>query len=113
MVVDVFSTIRSPVFCELVVVLARLEIYLPWVVTLFKVLRMMNEVRPFNLVFLLEVLDFREARQELMEVLDLVAAKGLLSFLDSPPTIRVSDMSSPSNKYLSRMPPITPNFAVL
>jgi len=92
MVIDAFSTIRSPVFSELVVVLVRLEIHLPWVATLFKVLHMMNEVRPFDLVFLLQVPDFLEARRELMEVLDTVTAKGLLKFLNSPPTIRVSDM---------------------
>jgi len=74
---------------------------------------MMNELRPFDLVFLLEVLDFRQAQRELLETLDLVTAKGLLDFLDSPPTIRVLDMSSPSNRYLSSMPSTTPNFAVL
>jgi len=82
MVVDAFSTIRSPVFSELVVVLACLEIHLPWVVTLPKVLRMMSEVRPFNLVFLLEVFDFLEAERELTEALGFAVAKGFLSFLD-------------------------------
>ena len=57
----------------------------------------MNEVRPFNLVLLLEGSDFRQARRELMETLDLVTAKGVLGSLDSPPSISVLDMSFPSN----------------
>jgi len=49
-----------------------------------------NGVRRWRLVFLLEVPDFREAQQELAEALESVTAKGLLDFLDYPPTIRIA-----------------------
>ena len=87
----VFSTITSPVFSELVIVIAGHAIIgLPWEVTFFETLGTMSETRPFKLVFLLEDSDFdqREAPRELTEALDSVVAKGFLDFLDSPPTIR-------------------------
>ena len=102
MVMEVFSTITSPVFSELVVALALFETCLPWALLFFEALRTMNKVRPFKLVFLLEVLDFWEAQQELAEALESATAKGLLDFLDSPPTVRRAqplprrwDISSP------------------
>jgi len=51
---------------------------------------MMNVLKPFTLVFLLEVSDFYQGKvqRELAEALDSVTAKGLLDFLDSPPTVR-------------------------
>ena len=63
---------------------------MPWAVALFGELRRMSEVRRFKLVFLLEAPDHRKARQELVEVLELVTARGFLDFLDSPPTIRTT-----------------------
>ena len=88
MVMEVFSTITSPVFSELVVALTLFETCLPWAPLFFEALRTMNEVRPFKLVFLLEVTDFLEAQQELAEALDSATTRGLLDFLGSPPTIR-------------------------
>ena len=88
---ETFSTIVSPVFSELVIVLAgNTTTHLPQRVTLFETLHIMNEVRPFKLVFSLEGSDCcqGEARRELAEALDLVTARGLLDFLDSPPIIR-------------------------
>jgi hypothetical protein len=89
----VFLTITSSVFSELVIVLAgRAMPHLPKDVGLFETLRKMNGIRPFELVFVnyLSVQDRyqREAQLELVQALDLVAANGLLDFLDSPPTIR-------------------------
>jgi len=88
---EVFSTITSPVFFELVIVLAGSDmVYSRWKY-MFETLRAMSEVRPFVLVFLLEVPDFsqgEESRRKLARALDLVTAEGLLDFLDSPPTIR-------------------------
>jgi len=87
---EVFSTITSPVFSELVIVLAGSDmVYFRWKDT-FRTLRMMNEIKPFKLVFSLEVPDFswEEARQKLARALDSVTAEGLLDFLGSPPTIR-------------------------
>ena len=86
---EVFSTITSPWFSEFVLVLGDDEIaHLPSDVTLFKTLRTMSEVRPFRLVFLLAAPDrlLHEARQKLVEALDLVRAQGFLDFL--PPRRR-------------------------
>ena len=90
-VADVFSTITSPTFSELVIVLTD-DVACPhWGATLFRTLRTMNEVRPFKLVFSLEVSSSHQwqIRREFAGALSLVAAKGLLEFLDTPPTIRV------------------------
>ena len=94
---EVFSTITSPVFSELVVVLKDDGIaYLPHEAMLFQTLRKMHGVRPFKLVFLFEGLCYvkwgrqrqlAEARQELKRALDYVISKGFLDFLNSPPTI--------------------------
>ena len=90
---EVFSTITSPVFSELVIVLTERTtvVHLPWERALFELLRTMSEIRPFELVFFLQVddLDCQEGvRRDLVEGLDMVVAKGFLDFLDSPPTIR-------------------------
>ena len=90
-VTEVFSTITSPVFSELVIVHTSTTVgHLPQEVALFDALRTMDVIRPFKLVFLLEVPDDSQAkvRRELAEALDSVNARGLLDFLDSPPTIR-------------------------
>jgi len=88
----VFSTLKSPAFSELVIVVTGHETTtLHWKDTLFKTLRKMNEFRPFKLVFLLEGPFFgREemARLVVTGVIDLAVAKGFLDFLVSPPTVR-------------------------
>ena len=92
MAMEVFSTIASPVFSELVVVLDGEETPdLSSDLTFFETLCKMNELRPFKLVF---SFDFRssvgeEAGQRvLVEALDRLNAEGLLDFLASPFTIR-------------------------
>ena len=89
---EIFSTLKSPAFSELVIVLAGHEITtLHWEDTLFKTLRKVNEFRPFKLVFLLEGPFFGRAgvaRSAVAGVLDSATAKGFLDFLHSPPTIR-------------------------
>ena len=85
---EAFSTITSPVFSELVLILGDDEIaHLPSDVTLSKTLRTMSEVRPFRLVFLLAALDrlLHEVRQKLVEALDLVRAQGSLDFYADDP----------------------------
>jgi hypothetical protein len=58
MAMEVFLTITSPVFSELIVVLSLGAVsHLPSDVALFETLRTMNEVRHFKLVFLLLDLD--------------------------------------------------------
>jgi len=57
-VMEVFSTITSPAFSDLVIVFGGDGMsYLPLKVTLSETLRAMNQVRPFKLVFLFEVKD--------------------------------------------------------
>jgi hypothetical protein len=87
---EIFSTITSPVFSELVIVIGGHAMsYLRSEILLFETLRTMNQIRPFKLVFLLVTdLSQEEARWGLEEALDSVAARGLLEFLDSPPIIR-------------------------
>lgn len=91
-IVKAFSTITSPVFSELVIVIAGdATTQLPQGGGLFGALRTMNEVRRFKLVFLLEVADPDEVgpRWGFSEASNLVTVNGPLTFLDSPPTTRV------------------------
>jgi hypothetical protein len=90
-VMEVFSTITSPVFSELIIIImANAVTRLPSETPFFETLRTMNDVRPFKLVFLLADPEFfwEEAQRKLAEALDSVTARGLLDFLDSPPIIR-------------------------
>ena len=87
----VFLTITSPVFSEIAITLTEHATnFLPDEVLLFETLGKMNEVRPFKLVFLLDVSDSSrgEVGRKLAVALDLVTAKGLLDFLSSSPVIR-------------------------
>lgn len=91
-VVEPFLTITSPTFSELVITFTtHMLSYLHHPVTEFEALRKMYERIPFKLVFSLEASDpyQTEARRALMKVLDTMTAEGFLSFLDSPPTIRI------------------------
>lgn len=89
---EVFSTITSPVFSELIFVVwhDRFSNLLSDA-ALFETLLTMNEVRPFKLVFLLQLPrpPSREERRGFEQVLATVAAKGHFDFLDSLPTIRL------------------------
>jgi len=89
-VTDVFSTITSPVFSELVIIIGNSVTYLPQNVRFFETLRKMHEVRPFKLVFLFEAPDHWNTRRRLAEALRLVTTKGLVDFLNSPPAIRIA-----------------------
>ena len=91
-VAEVFSTITSPVFSDLVVVVAGHANYLRQEVKLFDTLRMMNDVRPFKLVFLLEGPSPSQWEVWQLEgILKSLTAKGLLDFLNSPPSVRISE----------------------
>jgi len=105
MVMEIFSTITSPVFSELVIVVEGDDTSgIPSDFTFFETLRTMNEVRPFKLVFSLDsqipAIYDRVERQGLVEALDLVNAQGLLDFLDSPFVID-SGCRPEGNKYHS------------
>lgn len=93
---DIFSTITSPVFSELVIVLGGGAIArLPSDAALFETLCAMNKVRPFKLVFSLAVPDRPQGgtRRKLEKAIDSVTAKGFLDFLDSPPAIYPAGLS--------------------
>ena len=90
---SVFSTITSPVFSELVVVITdRHSPYLPPELSFFETLRKMNEAIPFKLVFLFETSEPFQgmAQREFARTLESVTANGLLGFLGSPATIRIA-----------------------
>jgi len=97
---EMFSTITSPVFSELVIVLEGDEIAgLLSDVELFETLRKMNEVRPFTLVFLVKADEPYCGRTEEMErlkdVITLATVTGLLNFLDSRPVVRITRLPTP------------------
>jgi len=84
------------VFNEFVIVLdGRYD--LPHEAELLETLDRLNVVRPFRLVFLLEVSDpLRDsARQTVTEMLEILTARGLLDFLDSPPVVRIARRFDP------------------
>jgi len=87
-----FSTITSPAFFELVIVIADYVAYFPKSVAFFETLRTMNEVRPFKLVFSFEVSGSPQGkvRWKLVEAMEMATAKGTFDFLDSPPTVRIA-----------------------
>jgi hypothetical protein len=89
---EVFSTITSPVFSELIFVIWHDQlVHLLSDAMLFETLRAMNEVRPLNLFFLIQIPHppSREGQRRVELALEAVTAKGLLNFFDSPPSIRV------------------------
>jgi hypothetical protein len=93
-----FSTITSSRFSELVILVGATALTsIPPDRGLFDTLRSMNRVKPFRLIFLLLSPDLllREARRNLEGVLNKVAARGLLDFLDSPPVIRSAQPPEP------------------
>jgi hypothetical protein len=94
----VFSTITSPVFSEVVIVLwfgqpARVF----FDDTLFETLRTMSELRPFNLVFLLHEWSqfgcYWGERRIFERDLESMTEEGLFDFLYSPPTVRIELLS--------------------
>ena len=88
---EAFSTITSPVFSELIIVLeGDTATFQPQKLVPFETLGKMNEIRPFKLVLLLDVLGpFREGtRRRLERTLDLVTTRDFLKSFDSPPAIR-------------------------
>ena len=87
---SIFHTITSPVFSELVIVIQSGDVYhFPW--RMYGTLRRMYGVRPFKLVFLIlgserstEVVALRTWQG----AINVATTKGLLGFLQSPPSIR-------------------------
>jgi len=86
---ELLSTITSSVFSEVVMVLEDSDVHdvIPW--GLFSVVRSMYEVKPFHLVFSLEIWegDRKRATERFKRLIDAEAAKGGLDFLPCPPVI--------------------------
>ena len=80
-------------FSKVVIILDNRDIPgLPSYVHLFETLCVMSHFGAFKLVFLLTAPDSLQEKTwwKLVRVLDLVSAKGFLSFLDSSPAIAVA-----------------------
>jgi len=96
-VTEVFSTITSPVFSELIIVLDHGRIGLLSNVASFEILRRMDQVRAFALVFLVKIEDLYRIRtgvlQKFGDAVFSATAKGLLDFLDSRPIIRTAQQT--------------------
>ena len=92
---DIFSTIKSPTFSEIVLVIQRPDLYRPHYVPV-DVFRQMHSERKFRLVYCLEVSKRHKDRG--LEVMqqrmwhDIAGRR--LDFLEGPPTLRMSEGES-------------------
>lgn len=90
---ELFSSIASPTFSELVLVIWYDQFALfPSQVALLEDLRTMNKLRPFKLEFLVRVWmqEVEEMERKRFErAVELVITGDLLNFLEFPPTVRV------------------------
>ena len=102
---DLLPTITSPVFSDIVIVVESGTIQNPHPSShvSFELMRHLYEVKPFRLVFCLEVWDGdREvALRRLKEYIDGEAAKGVLEFLPCPPLI-ISNTQSTQQQLFDR-----------
>jgi len=89
---DIFFTITSPVFSEIVLVFRRTELFRPYHIP-FETFREMYSKRKFRLVFCLEVLKkYRNVGLNVMRRrMDLEIARKRLDFLASPPTLAIRE----------------------
>ena len=89
---DIFSTITSPVFTEIILVFQRPDLYRPFYIP-FEMFREMHSERKFRLVFSLEVAKkYREVGVQVMRRRMAGEMGGpSLEFLGEPPTLRVSE----------------------
>jgi hypothetical protein len=92
---DIFSTIKSPVFSEIVLVFQRPDLYRPCFIP-FDTFRQMHSERKFRLVFSLEVAKRHEdpGLQVMGYRMGYEVAQRRLDFLESPPTLRISEGNS-------------------
>jgi len=99
----ILLTIRSPVFSEVVIVLEGGSIDETCLSqrTLFRFVQGMHDVKPFRLVFCLEIWegDRDETAELLRRYIDAEAAKGGLDFLPSPPTIVFNTRATRGSKW--------------
>ena len=89
---DIFSTINSSNFCEIILVFQRPDLYRPYYLP-FDMFREMHSEKKFRLVFCLEV-SKRHRNVGLMVMQQRMGyeiSERRLDFLASPPTLRVSE----------------------
>lgn len=92
---DIFSTIKSPVFSEIILIFQRPDLCRPYYIP-FDIFRQMHSERKFRLVFSLEVAKRHRAAalQVMQERMGSEVANQRLNFLESPPTLRMSEGNS-------------------
>lgn len=95
---DIFSTIKSPVFSEIILVFQRPDLCRPYYVP-FDMFRQMHSERKFRLVFCLEVAKrYKDAAlQVMLQRMESEVTQRKLDFLESPPTLRMSEGTSWTN----------------
>jgi hypothetical protein len=92
---DIFSTIESSHFCEIVLVFQRPDLYRPYYLP-FDMFREMHTERKFRLVFCLEVSKrHRDVGLRVMQQrMGYEVSERRLDFLESTPTLRMSEGDS-------------------
>jgi hypothetical protein len=92
---DIVSTITSPVFSEVILVFQFADLYRPYRVP-FDMIREMHSKKKFRLVYCLEV--SKKYRDEILQTMrqrmEWEIAHGRLDFLESPPTLTISERDS-------------------
>lgn len=89
---DIFSTIKSPVFSEIILVFQRPDLYRPYYIP-FGMFRQMHSERKFKLVFSLEVAKRHRGvgLNVMQQRMGYEIAERRLEFLESPPTLRINE----------------------
>ncbi|KAF9647258.1 hypothetical protein BDM02DRAFT_3117397 [Thelephora ganbajun] len=92
---DIFSTIKSPVFSEIILIFQRPDLYRPYYIP-FDMFRQMHSERKFRLVFCMEVSKrYRHLGLQVMKRrMEYEVEERRLDFLESPPTLTVSEVNS-------------------
>ena len=92
---DIVSTIKSPLFSEVILVFQRPDLYRPYYIP-FEVFRQMHSRRKFRLIFCLEVAKrYRNSGLRVMrQRMEYELAGKRLDFLETPPTLVISERNS-------------------
>ena len=92
---DIVSTIKSPLFSEVILVFQRPDLYRPYYIP-FEVFRQMHSRRKFRLIYCLEVAKrYRNSGLRVMrQRMEGELAGKRLNFLETPPTLVISERNS-------------------
>lgn len=92
---DIVSTIRSPLFSEVILIFQRPDLYRPYYIP-FEVFRQMHSMKKFRLIFCLEVARrYRNTGLRIMrQRMEYELSERRLDFLESPPTLAISERNS-------------------